>query len=259
MQKVTHSILILTSCYLAFLFYAFGVFLQHPVVEGELLTVQAVVEPLIYLLTMVVGNFAIYRAVFSQEKPKKLFFDEKKLIVPTITLLMLIAFGAGMHTTGQLIEETFVNSGTSTQHTVSNFTSQVAYFLEEYPAHFLVAIPYTILLFFLGLVEFNRKSEILRSIERSIIVICAILYGVVFAIANFEGHVVSIIVPLNIYLMYRLFRAGKDSNQNIFNKPFSIYFVVGTMTMITLSLALGFVFGWSTQPTELGLGSILSN
>lgn len=85
---------------------------------------------------MIIGNFLIFKAVYSQEKKEKRFFDEKKLLFPGVVLLMLVAFGTGIHTTGQLIEETFVNTALTTQHYTDNFSSKVSFFLEEYPGHF---------------------------------------------------------------------------------------------------------------------------
>ena len=228
MQKVTRAIIILTLCYLGFIAYAFGVFLQYPVVQGEILTIQAVIEPFVYVILMTIGNFSIFNAVYSQEKTKKQFFDEKRLLGTAIILLMLVVFGAGMHTTGQLIEETFVNSSTATQHMVGNFTSQVAYFLEEYPAHFLVAIPYAILIYFLAKVEFNRKRKTLKTIERSTIVICALFYGVVFAVLNSEGHVAPLMIPLNIFLLFKFYTFSKDKLLGVLTMPFSTFFIVPT-------------------------------
>lgn len=258
-QKVTKAILVLTSSYIALITYAFGVFLQDPVVKGEVLTLQAVIEPIFYIVVMAVGNLLIFKTVYSQEKSKKQFFDERKLLLPAIALLMLVAFGAGIHTTGQLIEETFVNSGTTAQHFTNNFSSKVSYFLEEYPGHFLVAIPTLILSYFLAKIELNRKRPSLKSFEKLLIFSCAVFFGAISAVVNAEGHVTVLILPLSLYLLFKLYRFNKSWQRNLMTMPYSSYFAVSMVTMIVLNIVFGITNGWFVQPTELGFGSVQGN
>jgi len=256
MQKVTKAIIILTLSYIALTTYAFGVFLQQPIVQGEVLTVQAVIEPIFYVVAMVVGNFLIFKAVYSQEKTKKRFFDEKKLLLPAIVLLMLVAFGAGIHATGQLIEETFVNTGTATQHYTDNFSSKVSYFLEEYPGHFLVVLPALILSYFLAKIELNRKLPLLKSYERFVIFGCAIFFGAISAIGNAEGHSTVLMLPLGLYLLFKLYQHNKSLQRNLLTMPYSSFFAVSIVIMAVLNIIFGVSYGWFTQPTELGFGSV---
>ncbi|MFH1286234.1 MAG: hypothetical protein ABII02_00595 [Candidatus Magasanikbacteria bacterium] len=255
MQKVTKAIIALTASYILFGLYAFGVFLQQPLIQGETLTIQATLEPFVYVLLMVIGNFLIFKAVYSQERSKNRFFDEKKLLAPSIILLLFLSFGAGIHTAAQLIEETFVNTNANIQHFTENFTSQVAYFLEEYPAHFLVALPYLILLYFIAKLELNRPPISLKTVEKGIIVITAILYGIIFAVLNAEGHVTIFTIALAGYLTYSLYKSKQKLGRKLMNMPFSTYFVIGNILMILLNIIFGIMYGWSVQPTELGFGS----
>ena len=255
MQKVTKAIIALTASYILFGLYAFGVFLQQPLIKGESLTIQATLEPFVYVLLMVIGNFLIFKAVYSQERSQKCFFDEKKLLAPTILLLLLLSFGAGIHTAGQLIEETFVNTNANIQHFTENFTAQVAYFLEEYPAHFLVALPYLILLYFLAKLELNRPPITLKNVEKGIIVISAMLYGIIFEILNAEGHVTIFAIVLAGYFIYSLYRSKQQVKRKFMDMPFSTYFVIGNTLMILLNVLFGILYGWSVQPTELGFSS----
>ncbi len=255
MQKVTKAIIALTLSYILFGLYAFGVFLQQPLIKGESLTIQATLEPFAYVLLMVIGNFLIFKEVYSQERSQNSFFDEKKLLMPSIILLLLLSFGAGIHTAGQLIEETFVNTNAAVQHFTENFTSQVAYFLEEYPAHFLVALPYLILLYFVAKLELNRPPIRLKNVEKGIITLSAILYGIIFAILNAEGQVTILAIILGGYLIYSLYRSKKQIKRKLLDMPFSTYFVIGNTLMILLNVVFGIIYGWSVQPTELGFGS----
>jgi hypothetical protein len=255
MQKVTKAIIGLTASYILFGLYAFGVFLQQPLIKGETLTIQATLEPIVYVLLMVIGNFLIFKAVYSQERSQKRFFDEKKLLAPSIVLLLLLSFGAGIHTAGQLIEETFVNTNANVQHFTENFTSQVAYFLEEYPAHFLVALPYLILLYFVAKLELNRPPIALKKVEKGIIIASAIVYGIIFAVLNAEGHVTIFAITLASLLVYSLYRSKQQIARKLIDMPFSTYFVIGNVLMILLNVVFGIMYGWSVQPTELGFGS----
>jgi len=256
MQKVTKAILILTLSYLALITYAFGVFLQQPIVQGEVLTLQAVIEPIFYVIVMVVGNFLIFKTVYSQEKTKKQFFDEKKLLLPAIALLMTVAFGAGIHTAGQLIEETFINSSVATQHFTGNFSSRVSYFLEEYPGHFLVVIPALVLSYFLAKIELNRKRPSLKLFERTLIFGCALISGVISAVGNAEGNVTLLMLPLGLYLLFKLYLSNKSLQRNILIMPYTNYFTVSIVTMAVLNIIFGVTNGWFTQPSELGFGSV---
>ncbi|OGY79045.1 MAG: hypothetical protein A3B74_04145 [Candidatus Kerfeldbacteria bacterium RIFCSPHIGHO2_02_FULL_42_14] len=255
MQKVTKAIITLILSYILLSLYAFGVFLQQPLIKGESLTIQATLEPFAYVLLMVIGNFLIFKAVYSQKRSKNRFFDERKLLAPTIIFLLLLSFGAGIHTAGQLIEETFVNTNANIQHFTDNFTSQVAYFFEEYPAHFLIALPYLILLYFVAKLELNRPPIHLKNIEKGIIVMSAILYGIIFAVLNAEGQVTIFAIIIAGYLIYSIYRSKQQIKRELIDMPFSTYFVIGNAVMILLNVLFGIMYGWSVQPTELGFGS----
>lgn len=256
MQKVTKAIIILTLSYIALITYAFGVFWQQPIFQREVLTVQAVIEPIFYIVVMVIGNLLIFKAVFFQEKSKQRFFDEKKLLFPAIILLMIVAFGAGIHTTGQLIEETFVNTGMTTQHYTDDFSSKVSYFLEEYPGHFLVVLPALVLSYFLAKIELNRKLLLLKLYERFIIFGCAVFFGVIMAIGNAEGNSTVLILPLGLFLLFKLYQSNKSLQRNLMMMTYSSYFTVSIVTMTVLNIVFGVIIGWFIQPSDLGFGSL---
>ena len=123
MDRTVRAILILMLCYLAFGAYAFGVFLQQPLVAGESLTVQAALEPFAYLLTLTIGNLALFRAVLSRPRRSDPPTEESRLFVYAIALLLIIAFGAGLHTAGTLVEEAFHS------HSASNARVDGQYYL----------------------------------------------------------------------------------------------------------------------------------
>jgi magnesium-transporting ATPase (P-type) len=255
MKKATQAIIFLTTAHILIGIYAFGVFLQYLVIQGQVLTIQAVLEPFFYITLMVIAKIFIFKAVYFQEKLKKQFFDEKKLLPWAVALLMLAAFGTGIHTTGQLIEETFVNSSKAVQHYTDNFSAKVAYFLEEYPGHFFIIIPSFILSFFLAKLELNRRQPDLKKFEKVAILICGLISGTLAAVANAEGSVTIAILPLGVFFLYRLLIINKSLKRDLFSSPFSNYFVVSTTVMAILNIFFGLTNGWFVQPTELGFGS----
>lgn len=255
MNKTVIAILILTVSYALFVFYAFGVFLQMPVVEGESLTVQAVLEPIVYIALMVIGNGAVIWAVSTNARVKERYTNERALFVPSIMLLLLMSFGAGMHTSAQLIEETFVNTSATMVHVTENFTSRVAYFLEEYPAHVLMFLPYGFLLYILAVVELNSIPARLRRYEQVVLVVSGIVYGTLFALLNAEGHVTIPALVIGGVLMFKWHRHRKRAKRTLWELPFGAQFMIGNGVMLLLGICFGAIFGWFIQPTELGFGS----
>ena len=255
MQKTTKAIIILIISYIAYVAYAFGVFLQQPITEGQSLTVQAVLEPFVYIFLMVLGHYFLIKTIYSQQKNEKNQTEEGKLLVPTIILLAILVFGAGMHTVGQLIEETFINTSNAGQY-VGNFSYQVTYFLEEYPAHLLVIIPYFILLYFLTLTESNRKAQTTQPYEKIILIFCALLFGLLFGILNAESNAGLLAILLNTYLILKYSLSQKKLARNFWSKPFSAFWIIGVIVMIITGIGLGMTNGWFIQPTDLGFGTI---
>lgn len=254
MDRTVRAVLILTLCYLAFGSYAFGVFLQQPLVAGESLTVQAALEPFAYLLAMVVGNFAILRAVVSSPTRSEPLLDERRWLALGVGLLLVIAFGAGLHTAGTLVEETF-HSHNASNARADAFAYDVAYWLEEYLSHYLMMVPYVLFLYLLVLVEMNRRPRSITHVEKALVAASGAVLGFCFAVGCVESAGVDfLVVPLNLFLLARFYRLRQQPRLGLWQAPFSAYWLIGTMVMIPLVLAFRLENGWLTQPTDLGFG-----
>ena len=254
MDRTVRAILILTLCYLAFGAYAFGVFLQQPLVVGESLTVQAALEPFAYLLSMIIGNLAIFRAVALRPKRGEPILNERRLLVPAIVLLMLIAFGAGLHTAGTLVEETFHSHSTSNAH-ADDFTYEVAFWMEEYLSHYLMMVPYVLVFFLLVCVELSREPSAISNPQKAVVAFCGAVLGVCFAIGCVESAAVDLVViPMNLFLLAKLRRLSQRYGLALWEFPVSAYWLIGTTLMIPLVVSFRISNGWLTQPTDLGFG-----
>ena len=253
MNPIVRAVLTLTVCYLAFGAYAFGVFLQQPLVAGESLTVQAALEPFAYLLAMIIGNLAIARAVLSRPANAGSTRDERWTVL-AIALLAVVAFGGGLHTAGTLVEETFHSHGTSNAR-ADDFAYQVAYWLEEYLSHYLMMVPYVLLLFFFVRVELDRQPSAITNAQKLIVAVCGVVLAACFAIGCVESAAVDlIVVPMNLLLLAEFGRLRRGGRAPLWAYPFSVYWLIGTVLMILFVAIFRIQYGWLTQPTDLGFG-----
>lgn len=254
MDRTVRAVLVLTLCYLAFGAYAFGVFLQQPLVAGQSLTVQAALEPFAYVLAMLVGNLALLRAVLSQPARDRPLLDERPLFAAGAGLLLVVAFGAGLHTAGTLVEETF-HSHSASNARADAFAYDVAYWLEEYLSHYMMMIPYVVALFLLVFLEVNREPRPITGGERAVVAGCGVVLGFCFAVGCVESAAVDLlVVPLNVLLLAKFYRFKQRYRLELWQAPFSAYWLIGTVTMVPLVLAFRLEAGWLTQPTDLGFG-----
>ena len=254
MDRTTRAIGILTLCYLAFGAYAFGVFLQQPLVAGETLSVQAALEPFAYLVCIVVGNLAIFRAVVSRERRRRPLLDERAMLGPALALLLVAAFGAGLHTAGTLVEETFLNNNATTV-VLDDFGFRVAYWLEEYASHYLSTPAYVLLLFLLARVDLNREPGSLRPLEKAAVAVCALPFGACLALLSVESAAADLlIVPMNAFLLVSALRLRRDGGGGFWGAPYAAFWWIGTVVGTGLALGFRLTHGWTTQPTDLGFG-----
>ena len=254
MDRTVRAVLVLTLCYLTFGAYAFGVFLQQPLVAGQSLTVQAALEPFAYLLAMVTGNVVLLRAVLSREARSHPLWDERRLLVWGVALLLVIVFGAGLHTAGTLVEETFHNHNASNAR-ADSFAYDVAYWLEEYLSHYLMMIPYVVVLFLLVCVELDRRPRAITRVEKVAVAVAGAVFGLCLAVGCVESAAVDlVVVPLNGVLVATFYRLQQRHRLELWGAPFAAWWLIGTVTMVPLVLAFRWENGWLTQPTDLGFG-----
>ncbi len=254
MDRTVRAILVLMLSYLALGAYAFGVFLQQPLVPGESLTVQAAIEPLAYIVSMVVGNLAILHAVLARDRRGGGLLDEGRLLRGGIALSLLISFGAGLHTAGTLVEEAFFSQNVSTVHP-GDFAFEVAFWLEEYLSHYVIMLAYVPLLFILVQAELNREPTSLAKHEKGIVAGCGCVFGGFFAIGSLEAGAVDLLIaPLNVILIVRFRQLRQSQPSPLWGFPFSVFWLAGSSAMVILTLAFRITHGLWIQPTDLGFG-----
>lgn len=253
-SELTKKIIWSNILYVAFLLYAFGVFWQNPIVEGEALTYQAVLEPFFFLIFTIVGYLPLSLHIISRADLSKLIFEKQRVFVFGGIMLLILAFGFGIHTAGQIIEESFVNTSNATVHYTEDFPSKVAYFLEEDVSHALIVLPMVILSFILLVLSstFTETSDTI--INKGLLLMLSIFSGIVSALSYAESsYMLPITIILNvsflIYVWKKEFFALSSKND------FVRYWIYSSIVSIVLCILYGFIFGWLVQPTELGLGS----
>lgn len=254
MDRTVRAISILTISYLAFGAYAFGVFLQQPLVAGKPLTVQAALEPFAYLVCLVVGNLAVFRAVASRRRREGAAGEENSLLIWAVALLLLVSFGAGLHTAGQLVEEAF-HSHSLSNEPADDFAYRVAYWVEEYVSHYLMMIPYGLLLFVIARIELGREPVWVGPYEKWTIVMCGAVLGVCFAVGNFESAATDLVIaPMNLVLLVSFQHLRRQHAAPFWGSPFSACWAIATVLMVLLTVAFRATHGLTTQPTDLGFG-----
>lgn len=253
-SELTKKIIWSNIMYVAFLLYAFGVFWQKPIVEGEALTYQAVLEPFFFLMFTVVGYLPLSIHIISKSNFSKLIFEKQKVFILGGIMLLILVFGFGIHTAGQIIEESFVNTSIATVHYTEDFPSKVAYFLEEDVSHALIVLPMVILSFILLVLSstFTETSD--KIINKGLLLMLSLFSGIVSALSYAESsYMLPLTVILNISLLIYVLKNKffALSSKNDFVK----YWIYSTIVTIVICILYGFIFGWLVQPTELGFGS----
>ncbi len=256
-HKTTQAIVLLVLCYLAFFLYAFGNFLQIPVIDGSPLTFQAALEPVAFIALMAIGNAWVAKVIYERKKQEQRLLDEKKLLLPTLALLLLIAFGAGLHSAGQLIADMFDITGTSVSREGESIYHTL-HFLEEYLGHFLIFPPYIVLLFFIVTLEINRAASHLSRFDKGLILISGLLIGTLFGLGNAEaGSAAILIIPMNFLLLFHFYSLKQRRPFHLLELPFASCWFIATVTMTFTGIFFGFKNGWFTQPTAVGLRTYL--
>ncbi len=246
MNETVKAVLILNLFYFLFFFYAFGVFWQGLVFKGSFINYQELFEPVFYFFTMLISHLYLFKTIFSLKKANK-FFNEKRLLIPSFILLIILGVGSGIHTVAQMLED-------SLGKTRQGLIYKIAFFLDEYPGHYLVSMPLFILMFFLSLLELNRKKSILKKFEKTILTVLSLFNGVIMVIGGFEGGSQYIVLfPLVFYLALRVLSIVKKYNLSLWNYPFSFYYLFSMLIFLFLTPVFGFIYGFNIQP-EADLG-----
>lgn len=229
MQKIIKAIIILTLSYVLLLFYAFGVFLKVPVFKSSPLTIQQILEPFFYFLMLILGFYFVFKAIYYSRKIKARF-NETKLLLPSIFLLILLGIGMGIHTVAQMIEDALGHENKE------NFIYRLAYFLDEYPGHFSVAIPSSLLMFFLVILELNSEKINLKNFEKVILLVCSLIEGTTLVIAGFEGGGQYFVMWfLGVWLAFKILRFKEKFQLNFWQYPFTLFYILSALIFIILN------------------------
>lgn len=216
MNKTVKAISMLTLLFILFFIYAYATFWQTLVSPNFALTYQELFEPLFYFFVLSCGYLMLFKTIYATSK-NKIRFNETNFLFPSILLLVVLGIGAGIHTSAQMIGDALGGLGGSIYSLV--------FFLDEYPGHLLVSIPGFILIYFLALVELNRKKAKLSSLEKFLIVVNSTIHGLLYVVGGFEGGSQYVILwPLFLVLTIKLLRHKKQLNINFWNYPYTLFF-----------------------------------
>jgi hypothetical protein len=250
MHPTTRALLTIIALLILLGLYAYGTFLQSPVFDGSPLTLQAVLEPFFYAFIAGASFFILGKAIYGKTAQVQNTKD-KNIVIAHIILIAIFAIGFGIHTAGQMITETFVNTSISYE-SVDDPTYQLAYFLEENVSHILMAVPLTLILALLARTETQQKPPRLTTLDTAITALMGAAFGIGGAIFHAEGGTLVMSIVLNAILLASFLRR---TDMKVWQSyPFIRFWTVGTTVMIVLCIAYGFTIGWFTQPTELGFG-----
>lgn len=245
MNKTIKAITVLTLLFILFFIYAYATFWQTLVSPNFALTYQQLFEPFFYFFVLSGGYLILFKTIYSTSKDK-VRFNEANLLLPSILLLVILGVGAGIHTSAQMIEDAFGHS--------NGFIYDLAFFLDEYPGHLLVSVPGFILIYFLALVELNRKKVQLNSLKKTLVIANSIIHGLFYVIGGYEGGSQYIILwPLLLILMIKLLHRRKQFNIDLWNYPYTLFFLLSILICLLLTPIFGLIFGFNIQPeTDLG-------
>ena len=106
------------------------------------------------------------------------------------------------------------------------------------------------------MIELNRSYKILNRLDYILTVLCALFLALFISILNVEENMSLVMIPLNVYLLIKLIKFIIKNKLNIWNYPFCTFFICSTSTMLIINSLFIFIFGWNTQFTEIGFGSM---
>jgi hypothetical protein len=204
MHPTTRGILTIIALLTLLGLYAYGTFLQTPIFAGSPLTLQAVLEPFFYALIAGASFFILGKAIYEKTAQVQNTKD-KNIIIAHIILIAIFAIGFGIHTAGQMITETYVNTSISYE-SVDDPTYQLAYFLEEDVSHILMAVPLILMLALLALAERQQKPPALTIVDTSLTALMGAGFGIGGAIFHAEGGTLVMSIVLNTTLLVSFLR-----------------------------------------------------
>lgn len=246
MTSITKAITALTVLNILFFVYAYGVFFQIPIFEGHPLTLQHIFEPIFYGVVFVVGNYYIFKTVYSRSKINDENNDEHNLLILTFLLLLFLGIGFGIHTTAQLIEDFFGYQNESLLY-------QIVFFLDEGPGHWLVSIPLLLLFFFLCKIELNRRKNKTGNLDKILIIFCSSIIGIGLGISGFEGNINGfaqhfLMTPIIVGILYKIYRYKENKLFEFWTYPFATFLVLTFCIYLIFTLVFGLLFGFTINP-----------
>ncbi len=127
--------------------------------------------------------------------------------------------------------------------------------MEEYLSHYLLMVPYVLVLFLLVRFELSREPSAISNPEKVVVASCGAVLGVCFTVGCVESAAVDlVVVPLNVFLLAKFRRLRQRHRLTLWESPLSVYWLIGTTLMIPLVVGFRVCNGWLIQPTDLGFG-----
>jgi hypothetical protein len=246
-NSVVKSLLAIVFANLFLFVISYSAFLQYPVISGEPLVWQSVVEQSLTWIPFVIGYFLLFKAISrGKNKMGKIkIIEEDKLLFPSIFLIFLSGLSVGVHFSSQIIEDSLVNQQ-------DLFVYKLAFFLDEQVGHFFI-IPGIFLFFVLLVLEIQRERPRLSKVDNWLISLLAVLSGFVLGILAVEAGIIYLTaIPLACVAFYKYIFLLRQHGVNLFNYPFNRFFVI-TISITTLISIIWWALHGFLQPEEAGL------
>ena len=244
-NPVVKSLALVFLVYLFLFVISYSTFLQTPVIGGQVLVWQSLIEQSITWMPFVVGYAYLYRAIIKGKKRSLRGIDESKLLIPSVVLIFLVGISTGVHFSSQIIEDVLVNQK-------ELFVYQLAFFLDEQIGH-LFLLPSVLLSIIFGVLEINREQPKLTGIDIWLVNILAVLTAVATSIMSVEAGLIYLFtIPLIFLAYYSVLKLAKRNKIRLLAYPLNRYLIVVAVVTTIFSIIWWSVNGFS-QPEELGL------
>lgn len=244
-NKTTKALCSIFFVYLFLFVISYSTFLQIPVVGGEALVWQSLIEQSITWVPFVVGYVYLYKVITSEKKNKSVNLNESKLLIPSTVLVFLIGMSIGVHFSSQIIEDALVNQK-------DLFVYQLVFFLDEQIGH-LFLIPGILLSIVLTALEISRIKPKQTKLDIWIVNLLAILTALTTSVMSVEAGIVYVFsIPIIVIAYYHLVKMAKKEKISICDYPFNRYLIIIGVLTTLFSLVWWSVNGFY-QPEELGL------
>lgn len=244
-NPVVKSIILILFAYVFLFLISYSTFLQIPVIPGENLVWQSVIEQTTTWIPFVLGFSLLFQKIRKNAKSNNPVIKENKLLLPSFFLIFLIGLSVGVHLSSQIIEDVLNKQR-------NPFVYNLAFFLDEQIGHLFI-IPGILLSLILGLVEVNRENPQLNKVNKQIINLVGILTGSVAGILAVEaGSIFFLFIFGIVFLFYKYFKSIKKKNVQLLDYPFNRYLIILISVTTFFSIIWWSINGLS-QPEEMGL------